>query len=100
HYLRSHTDTFANRGHRIHTLEGGGVGLVAIVAGSQAELLPSFVVLPDGAASGPRDLVSPHDDRLEHGLQIEGRAKGTADLPECRQLVHRTSQLSGAALTH
>src|SRR5215468_5467640 len=89
HYLRRHPHAFGNRSDPIDALECTRVDLVGVVARPEAELFSRLVVLPDGAARRPRQLVRPHHNRLEYRLQIEGRAEGPPNLTERRQLAHR-----------
>ena len=61
------------------------------------ELLGLLVVLVDRARVGAGQLVRARDDRGEHGLEVERRAEGLADLPQSLQLADRAGQLGGCA---
>ena len=58
----------------------GSISFVGIVAHAEPELFARLVVLPDRAAGRPRELVRSGDDGLEHGLEVERRAEGAADI--------------------
>ncbi len=72
--------------------------LVEVVGGAEVELPGPLVVLPDGAPVGAGELVGPRDDRAEHGIEVEGRAEGLADLAEGLELPDRSGELAGARL--
>src|SRR4029453_15300110 len=97
HHLRRDPHAFADDRHAIDALERDGIGLVWVITRPQAKLLACLVVLPDGAACGPGELVRPQDDRLEHGLEIQRRTESTADLTEGSQLPHGTGQILRAS---
>jgi hypothetical protein len=69
--------------------------LVKVVGGAEVEGFGRLVVLEDRAGVGPGELAGPSHDRLEHRVQIEGRAEGPADIAERPKLAHRARQVLG-----
>src|SRR6202022_1462383 len=71
---------------------------VRVVCGAQLELFGRPVVLVDRAAGSTGQLAGARDDRVQHCLEIERRAKGLTDLAQCGQLPDRAGQLGRSGL--
>jgi hypothetical protein len=82
-----------NRGDTPGCRESRGVALVCIVACPQSKLRVRLVILPDVAAGRASEPIRPHDDGLQHRLEVQRRADRAADLAERRELLHRVHQL-------
>src|SRR5262249_4287510 len=69
---------------------------VEVVGGAKVEGLRRLVVLEDGTSVGPGQLVSPGHDRLQHRVELQRGAQGTAHVRQGSQLVHRAREVSGS----
>src|SRR5215469_16691419 len=66
--------------------------------GPPVEGLGALLELVDDSAVAARELDRTADDRLEHGLQVEGRADRLADLAQRPELADRARELARASL--
>src|SRR5262245_3282986 len=57
------------------------------------ELLGGLVVLEDRATVSADEVIGTRDDRVEDGIDVQCRAEGMADFPECLQLPNRPRQI-------
>src|SRR5215471_19545089 len=75
HHLRRKPLAAGNRRYAPTRGENRGLGGVRIVAHPKPEFLPRLVVLPDHATGRLGELSCPRDDRLQNGLEIQGRTE-------------------------
>src|SRR5262245_4623134 len=57
------------------------------------ELLGGLVVLEDRATVSADEVIGTRDYRVEDGIDVQCRAEGMADFPECLQLPNRPRQI-------